>query len=324
MKNMILITIFTLLFGVSIFANSDSTDITEVGTIDRSSHSLLNRNKGYLPDDIMEIRTILGSYWYTLVDVNKNVSVDLYIKKLPHSFRDSDDGKLISTNEIQYVTQIVMNNKSKGTKTVIWAQVGIPTPGGKYDLTYVPIYDIIVNKNLKRIRIIYQDSLSACVEDIDLNENIINRSAIPNRTCVYRTYLMPILPDNSRLKDVYFMSPDTIRVSDTAGGEYYVKIFNEVYENTEWLNLNLLWWNEIGANSPTIHIKKSSYYYEKSDKLIFEYVWDDWYQMNHIMLDSYEKSPYFNEESKGEFYDEYVWNNWVRMNKERFEEDKQE
>ena len=196
MKNIILIITFILLSGVLIFSYSDTeqnpqdsteieltdtieqkyldniepiTDVKEVGTIDRSSDTLLNRNKGYLPDASMARRTILGTYWYTLVSIDENISLDLYIKHVTYSAKIPEEGeKTVSAN----VSQIVMSDKSKGTNIVIWAQMGMPDEASAYTSTYVPIYDIIVNKNLERIRIIYQNSLSVSVDDVNLNEHI--------------------------------------------------------------------------------------------------------------------------------------------------------
>ena len=323
MKNIILSILIILISTVLIYAKN-----IDVGSIDRSHVS--DRSKGSFSSDVMERYTTLGSYWHTLVDVNKNVSLDFYIKNTIHQPTDSNGNDWINNN----FSQIVLSDKSKESNKVLWSYFGLAAEisdgklqnmAKKYNLTYVPIYDVIVNKKLDTVRVIFQTSTIIFVENINLNENIANRVAMANRIGIYNTYVIPTFPNNNgRLKDACFVTPDVIKITNTVGGEIYMKIFNETIKNTEWLNYNILWWNGVGNDIFDLSIyKKSLSYSEKSDKPIFEkYVWDDWCRMNHIKLDSYEKSPYFDEKSKGEFYDEYVWNNWVRMNEERFEEDK--
>ena len=272
-----------------------------------SVYCLTSRRDGYLPASAMAKYTTLGTYFITLIDINENLSIDLYFNRIDYP----DTGNYIN------VSQIVKNDKSNNTKTVLWAEYAHSTSG----LTYIPIYDVVLNHNLDKMRVIYQRGNLLCVIDVDLNEDIMKRTAISNAAPIYNARMVPSPTDiRELLKNVTFLAPDIIRISSTKNAAFHLEISDVIVDGENWTNYKLNWWNGNGDIFKNMDYDKSPSYQTGVSELTYpDSSWDDWYHMKRNIIPAYANSPYYAESTSGIYDDEYItcydediWNVWCR------------
>ena len=259
-----------------------------------------SRANGYLPASAMAKYTTLGTYFITLIDVNENLSIDLYLNRI-----DYPD----TANHIN-ISQIVKNDKSNNIKTVLWAEYAPPVTLG---LTYIPIYDVVLNYDLDKMRIIYQENNLLHMIDVDLNEDITKRTAISNKVTLYCALMIPS-PTNIRelLKTVTFLTPDVIKISNTRDAVFHLKVSDVIIDGENWTDYHANWWNGHGSMFELFDYDKSPSYQTGVDELTYsDSSWDNWYHMKRNIIPTYVNSPYYDINLIDiMWFDKYTWNVW--------------
>ena len=266
------------------------------------------RRDGYLSANAMAKYTTLGTYFTTLIDINENLSIDLYFNRMDYP----------DIGNYNNISQIVKNDKSNNTQTVLWAQIAHPDI---FNLNYIPIYDVVLNHDLDKLKVIYQQNYFLCMADINLNEDIVKRTAIPNDALIYYARMVPSPTDiREELDSVTFLTPNVIRISSTKNAAFHLKFSDTIIDDENWIDYHIAWWNGNGDVFKNINYDKSPSYQTGVSELTYpDSSWDDWYHMKRNIIPTYTNSPYYGESTSGIYdneyitcYDEDIWNVWCR------------
>jgi len=145
----------------------------------------------------------------------------------------------------------------------------------------ISIYDIIMDKELNEIKIIYNDMGTLKINIIDLhNPNADMQMKLPMAN-FFGSYKR-----NESVKTAYFLTPNIVRVENVNGAKHdYIFDISKIPEerNGGLLDVKIIWWNGIGKQFDIymLHEKGKGYYSALEEPVYSDSsVFDDWYKIS--------------------------------------------
>ena len=232
-----------------------------------------------------EIPDIVG-FVKTLIKIDNNTSIDLHEKNKSFPERVTKNGYKYTS---EWDTQIVYNDRLNNSKRIIYFEHNIYHPKALFTLDKMPIYDAIIDSNMERFRFISQYDFDISIREIYLSDNLAQTMSETNFITIYKIRWIPDL-NVGKLKSIYFLTPDIIRIENTVGTIYHVRLSEELINDENWLGGELVWWNGVGDIVPLELL------FQKMDKIDIKNIvdnsepaydqgdWKNWYKMDRTGL----------------------------------------
>jgi len=161
--------------------------------------------------------------------------------------------------------------------------------GNVNNYDFVPIYDVILNKDMSELRVLYDFDESVVISCIDLSESMNSMPAVNHLydggSQVY----------NLVVKNVGFVTPDTVKIENKLNSSFQYR-FQRNSNDTDLIDSGLIWWNGVGNISSRVNKmdKFSGYYSGNSEPNHVQTEWRNWYRTEQhvvgITLDITNKS----------------------------------
>ena len=245
----------------------------------------------------------------TLINIDENTSIDLH-------YGHEIFNKPIEKNGLEFTNRdyikIAFVNK-KDNKYKLLYDLEQLYNSQKFDhIDGLPIYDAIYKDDC--FRFIIRRGIYVYVNEIDVQNPDIKRLRE-----IYRIIWLPFI-DIGVLKDIEFVTPDTIRVSNTKGTIYHARISeNIIIGKEDFLKKELLWWNKIGDKTPIniffSNVNEIIKSINDDEPTYDENVWNGWYKMDKRRVYNY-----YEKDTKGYYYDQEIMR--TRLSKETTDKQK--
>jgi len=196
--------------------------------------------------------------------------------------------KLLGNENKSYagsISQLVFEQNEK--ERIVWANFpkfyNAPRAGlyGFQGSENISIYDIILNKELNEIKIIYSNMGILKVNIVDL----YNTSVDMQIKQPLSNFFASRKKDES-IKTAYFLTPNIVRVENVNGAKHdYIFDISKLPEerNSNLLDTKIIWWNGIGKQFDIymLHEKGKGYYSALEEPVYSDSsVFDDWYKIS--------------------------------------------
>ena len=241
----------------------------------------------------------------TLINIDENTSIDLYEE---HEILS----KPLEKNGFEYTNRdnikIAFINKKDGKYKLLYELEQFYDPKKLTNIDSLPIYDAIYKDDC--FRFIIRRGIYVYVNEIDVQNPDIKRLRD-----IYQIIWTPFI-DIGILKDIEFITPDIIKVSNTKGTVYHAKISESILNGKETLGKELLWWNGMGEKLPLRmlfggdNVNKIMYNINSGEPTYEENVWNGWYKMDKRRVYNY-----YEKDTKGYYYDQEIMR--TRLSKEK-------
>jgi len=227
---------------------------------------------GKLKETIFE-----GKNWQLTLNIIESEYTKESVKKL-----FGNENKLYVGNIFQLVFE--QNGEDKIFWTTLAEFYKTPRAGihGFQGSENISIYDIIMDKELNEIKIIYMSwSGILKINIIDLyNPNADVQMKLPTAN------FFASFKKNESIKTAYFLTPNIVRVENVNGAKHdYIFDISNVPEerNGGLLDVKIIWWNGIGKQFDIymLHEKGKGYYSGLEEPVYSDSsVFDDWYKIS--------------------------------------------
>jgi len=184
------------------------------------------------------------------------------------------------------ISQLVFEQNEN--KQIVWTSLALffnaPQAGlyGFQGSENISIYDIIINKELNEIKIIYMPWFGT------LKINIIDlyNTSVDMQIKQPLSNFFAFRKKDELIKTAYFLTPNIVRVENINGArhDYIFDISKDPEErNGSLLDTKIIWWNGIGKQFDIymLHEKGKGYYSGLEEPVYSDSsVFDDWYKIS--------------------------------------------